>query len=104
MTVGRSLRTGREKAAGRDTVGFFLRLPARPPVPSRLREACNSMVNETLTEADGHGPAGQGPEPKSSRTQRANFVASLGFLPKVCCVERLYYEVRPSELDDACDR
>src|SRR5512141_2072038 len=63
------------------------------------------MVNERLTEADARSRPGEpASEPKSSHTQRADFVASLGFLPKICCVERLYYEVRPSELDDACDR
>ena len=59
------------------------------------------MVNERLTEADGQRPGGPALEPKSSHTQQTNFVASLGFLSKVCCVERLYYvETRPSELDD----
>jgi hypothetical protein len=45
----RSVRTispmepSREKAGGRYTAGFFLRLPARFPVPSRLRSDCNGM-------------------------------------------------------------
>jgi len=39
----------REKAGGRYTVGFFLRLPARSPVPSRFRaEPCFDLVNEKL--------------------------------------------------------
>ena len=42
----------REKAGGRYTVGFFLRLPARFPVPSRFRaEPCFDLVNEKLTQS-----------------------------------------------------
>ena len=69
-----AVRTGREKAAGRYTVGFSLRLPAQSPVPSRPVKACNSMVNERLTEADGQRPpAAQEPVPKSSRHPKGQF-------------------------------
>jgi hypothetical protein len=43
--------TPREKAGGRYAVGFFLRLPARFPVPSRLSADCNGVVNERLKAA-----------------------------------------------------
>jgi hypothetical protein len=46
-------RESRKKADGRYAVGFFLRLPARSPVPSRCRQACIGMLNERLTERSG---------------------------------------------------
>ena len=44
----RPLEASREKAGGRYTVGFSLRLPAQFPVPSRLSADCNGVVNERL--------------------------------------------------------
>jgi hypothetical protein len=71
----------REKAGGRYTVGFFLRLPARFPVPSRLRSDCNEMVNERLTDIvtlmrcarRRDGPSAGELRPKSSGRNRAAY-------------------------------
>jgi hypothetical protein len=47
----KTLKASREKAGGRYTVGFFLRLPALFSGATAFARDCNDMVNERLTAA-----------------------------------------------------
>ena len=71
MTVGNACELAGKKPAGvtPSALSCDCRLKLRC---RRGLEACNSMVNERLTDADGKRPGGPAPEPESSHTRRSD--------------------------------